>query len=128
MAEFMEVMKWATRICKEHERRCNDCPFYNKKCYASITPRRTLEEYAEVERIAMASAIEHMEMVYPRWIDAWMQLFPLADGAPCPREAFNVKVNCNDRASCNECLKQPMDAGVARKLGIKPIKGRSEDA
>lgn len=24
--------------------------------------------------------------------------------------------------------RQPMDADVARKLGIKPIKGRSEDA
>lgn len=129
MAEFMEVMRQARRLCAAHGGMCNyrNCPLDNgKEC--RILPNHDGEDYNDLERIIMDLAAEHPEPVYPSWEEGWRQLFPDAKYAPCP-DWYGLKYNVRDCgfASCAECQSCPMPAEVAEKLGIKPIDYQSED-
>lgn len=125
MAEFMEVMRQARRLCAAHGGMCNyrNCPLDNgKECRLNIDLDG--EDYNDLERIIMDWAAEHPEPVYPSWEEGWRQLFPDAKYAPCP-DWYGLKYNVRDCgfASCAECQSCPMPAEVAEKLGIRPIGG-----
>ena len=128
MAQFVEVMKQARRMCNMQKNTCKDCPvgtMEGRICRLNVI--EISEDDVEVERIVMDWAAEHPEPVYPSWEEAWKKLFPEADVKRvfCP-EVFGDKYKCdwcydddyND--SCDECLDRPIPAEIAEKLGIKP--------
>ena len=127
MAEFTDVMRQARRMCETFcDANCSKCPIGNAKALeCGITPTSEMD-CKEVERRVMQWAAEHPEPVYPSWKEGWKQLFPEADirHTLCP-EVFGDKYKCDWRHDdidiCDECLKRPMPAEVAEKLGIKPI-------
>ena len=125
---FREVMRQARRMCKMESMKGNDCracPRNGKSCipntHGSFNPVYD-EEY---ERDVMQWAEEHPEPIYPKWDEAWYQLFPNAmeKGAPCLRYFFSrneINVMCSN---CEECRDRPIPAEIAEKLGVKPIGG-----
>lgn len=127
MAQFVEVMKQARRLCEEQQNIdfCVRCPMQGKDGCMVVADAENID-YVEVERKIMDWAKEHPEPVYPNWAEGWRRLFPEADirRTLCP-EAFGDKYKCDwchdDNDNCDECLERPMPAEVAEKLGIKPI-------
>ena len=122
MAEFVEVMQQARRLCAAHGGMCNyrNCPLDNRKeCRLNIDLDG--EDYNELERIIMDWAAEHPDPVYPSWDEAWKNLFPGAKKAPCPRTFFGCE--CMVDIGCTECGSRPIPAEIAEKLGIKPKEG-----
>lgn len=130
MSEFTEIMHQAKRMCTAHGSMCSHrgCPLDNgEACRLNIDLDG--EDYNELERIILGWAAEHPEPVYPSWEEGWKQLFPEVDirHTLCP-EVFGDKYKCdwcldgNDyNNNCDVCLKRPMPAEVAEKLGIKSI-------
>ena len=123
MAEFVEVMKQAQRMCKNYFKlfdACVGCPA-NDEGICMAAPNLSVRNYAEAECRIMDWAEEHPEPVYPSWIDAWQQLFPGAKNVPCPKLYFGDV--CRDVAGegCFACKRSPIPAVFAEKLGIKPI-------
>lgn len=126
MAEFIEVMRQARRMCEAFgDGHCSECPIGNAKvleCGITVTSEMDCEE---VERRVMLWANEHPEPVYPSWEEGWGQMFPDADirHAFCP-EMFGKEYEpdwCNDSDdSCEDCVRRPMPVEIAEKLGIKP--------
>ena len=124
MAEFSEVMRQAARMCRAHEE-CEECPV---NMIADMVPSGCLfgsgidAEYIE-EKI-MDWAAEHPELRYPSWHEAWKQLFPDGQGSPCPT-AYGMKYEPEWCGSddCKKCKGRPIPADIAKKLGIKPIRG-----
>ena len=119
MAEFIEVMRQAKRMCKAFtDGHCSECPIGDAKvleCGITVTAEMNCEE---VERRVMQWAAEHPEPVYPSWEEGWGQMFPGACETPCPNDHFGINIKCN--ISCAECHKRPIPAEIAEKLGIKP--------
>lgn len=123
MAEFVEVVKQARRMCKSHDdRTCNEfCPLGE----ANNPDGKKLCEYIgfidsesakEIEKRVLAWAKENPEL---SWKEAWKQLFPDAENAPCPGNCFGIEhYGCS--GNCVECLSTPIPAEIAEKLGIKP--------
>lgn len=129
MAQFVEVMKQAKRMCTAHGSMCstNNCQLDSgEACRLNVDLDG--EDYNELERIIMDWAAGHPEPVYPSWEEGWRQLFPDAKCTPCPDNfGFRYSVpNCAYLA-CADCKSTPMPAEVAEKLGIKPIAHQSED-
>lgn len=120
MAEFVEVMKQARRLCAEQPgiEWCLKCPIQVKGgCMVAADVENV--DYEDAEQRIMQWAAEHPEPVYPSWEKAWMQLFPKAAGIPCIRSYFGVKYyECH--SNCAECNAKPTPAEIAEKLGIKP--------
>ena len=124
MAEFVEVMRQAKRMCKSYRNDCAGCGLAHD---ASECPLEALPEdwpveshrLAGIERIVMDWAAAHPEPRYPSWNEAWKQLFPDAKCIPCPVNHFGVGRKCEH--NCVECKNRPMTADIAEKLGIKPI-------
>lgn len=127
MAEFVEVMKQLARLCENCDD-CVDCPVFGKGNCGHEMSGNTPNENAAIERSVMAWAAENPEPVYPSWEEGWRQMFPGVEHMPCPSEMFGVKMECEYRymtyLDCDACKRRPMDADVARKLGIRPVKGR----
>lgn len=128
MAEFMEIMRQAKRMCTVHGGICSYrcCPLANGKA-CRLLPDHDGEDYNELERIIMGWAAEHPEPVYPSWEEGWRQLFPDSKFAPCP-DCFGLKYRvdeCVSGLTCTACKARPMPVEVAEKLGIKPI-GREQ--
>lgn len=124
MAEFVEVMRQARRLCAAHGCMCNyrNCPLDNgKECRLNIDLDG--EDYNETERIIMDWAKEHPEPAYPSWIDSWFQLFPDAKDVPCLKYFFADKCKYDGGMDCVACKESPISARVAKKLGINPIGG-----
>lgn len=121
MAEFIEVMRQARRMCKAfRDGHCSECPIGNAKvleCGITVTSEMDCEE---VERRVMLWAIDHPEPKYPSWEDGWKQLFPDAEYSPCPDQHFGEDGRCERYGGCNACKASPMPAEIAEKLGIKP--------
>lgn len=127
MAEFMDVMKQAKRMCAAHEA-CYKCPLKdhtamcagnkNLSCIASKC------DVSELERIVMDWAAANPEPKYPTWEQWWKNTFPDASEAfpPCRGYFMDLgdrRKNC--RISCEKCKKQPIPADIAEKLGVKPM-------
>lgn len=125
MAEFMEVMRQARRLCAAHGGMCNyrNCPLDNgKECRLNIDLDG--EDYNELECIIMDWAKENPEIVYPSWKEWHRNMFPNSDTSilPCwfmPRNP----VMCNTLENCEGCRNRPIPAEIAKKLGIKPKEG-----
>lgn len=121
MAEFVEVMNQARRICLEHPGDCDGCPLHDDD---GLVCRFDLGEkylyYDTAERIVLKWAEEHPELVYPSWIDAWQQLFPGAQNVPCPKIYFGDVCRDVNGEGCFACKMSPIPAVFAEKLGIKP--------
>lgn len=122
MAEFVEVMNQARRICLEHPGDCDGCPLHDDEGFVC---RFDLGEkylyYDTAERIVLKWAEEHPELVYPSWFDAWQQLFPGAKNVPCPELYFGAECTDGSGEGCIACKRAPIPAVFAEKLGIKPI-------
>lgn len=124
MAEFVEVMRQARRLCSA-QTCCEDCPL----CYENngANCRFALDEKyqadAELERVVSDWAAEHPEPVYPSWKEAWKKLFPNASEVPCPRKYFDkdcFPIFICAKHDCDRCKALPMHPEIAEKLGIKP--------
>lgn len=125
MAEFQEVMRQASRMCKAIAR-CGECPV--GECFEDSCPMSQMADVAdEFENGVMDWADRHPEHVYPSWQEAWKQLFPNGQCSPCPA-AYDIEFEPEDCAeiSCAECKARHMHAKVAEKLGIKPVEVRRD--
>ena len=122
MAEFVDVMWQAKRLCAAHGGMCNsrNCPLDNGEA-CRLAADQDGEDYSDVERIIMAWAAEHPAPRYPTWREWQHSMFPGAGANmyPCSFMSY-VKSEC-DGSSCSECVNRTIPADIAEKLGIKPI-------
>lgn len=115
MAEFQEVMRQRTRMCKSYAK-CENCGL-DVFSSCSNYPDDKLEM---AERIIMEWAADHPEARYPTW-EEWAEAnFPDAYVMllPC---AFTACPIINKKCSKSECIKERIPDDIAKKLGIKPI-------
>lgn len=124
MSEFVEVMRQARRLCEEQQNMdcCVNCPMQGKEGCMVVADAENID-YVETERKIMDWAAEHPEPVYPSLNEAWLNLFPNALEAPCPKKWFGEDYYpifvCAEH-NCAYCKAMPMHPEVAEKLGIKP--------
>lgn len=123
MAQFVEVMRQAKRLCAARYSLCdtNNCPLDSgEACRLNVDLDG--EDFSELERIIMDWAADHPEPVYPSWYDYQQQTFPEHTRWICPM-MFGVTCPCASITSAHECTKcrnNPIPAEIAEKLGIKP--------
>lgn len=132
MTEFSVIIKHAKRMCSKFYREgCHLCPLSDNKCkcrlgYILRMPYES--QVIEVEHDIAEWAQENPEPKYPSYHEAWKQLFPHSEHAPCPLTfGGRCKPERCGTSFCQQCMNRPMHADVAEKLGIKPI-GGTEDA
>ena len=126
MAEFVEVMRQARRLCET--KKCRACPLANRDEIIGISicmlhPSQNNEDdvdYAEVESVIMQWAAEHPEPVYPSWKEWQEKTFPNYQIGICQATFGEECPNPADICSCTECRMQPISAAIAEKLGIRP--------
>ena len=124
MAEFIETMEQAKRMCKTFsDGHCSECPIGNAnvlECGIAVTSGMDCEE---VERRVMQWAKEHPETVYPTWSEWQNSVFQ--DAAiyitPCTFGSRD-RLNCFEQ-TCSTCKEQQIPADIAEKLGINPKEG-----
>lgn len=127
MAEFVEVMKQARRMCGAHSE-CDNC---SVRDIIGIAGCPFLEAYidraGQIERIVMDWAAKHPEPRYPTWKEWQDTNFPNNDALmqPCIFESEEY-FNCKQEIGCEECMNNPIPADIAEKLGIKPIGGDAD--
>ena len=121
MAQFVEVMNQARRICLEHSGDCDGCPLHDDD---RLVCRFDLGEkylyYDTAERIVLKWAEDHPE--YPSWYQYQETTFPGHTRWICPM-AFGIECpskSKTDAHTCKVCRDNPIPAVVAEKLGIKP--------
>ena len=123
MAQFVEVMKQARRICLEHPVDCDGCPLHDDDglvCRFSLGEKYLF--YDTAERIVLKWAKEHPEPVYPSWYQFQETTFPGHTRWICPM-AFGIECpskSTTDAHTCKVCRDKPIPAVVAENLGIKP--------
>ena len=124
MAEFVDVLKMARRMCKNVDA-CDDCPIYDslrRYCKLSRPLFSSDSDFAKCEAAIMEWGAENPELRYPTWREWQRNHFP--DAAitmrPCVYISY-TDARCRDYKDCGDCQSQPIPADVARKLGIKPI-------
>lgn len=124
MAEFVEVMKMARRMCKNVDA-CDDCPIYDSLsgyCKLSRPLFSSDSDFAKCEAAIMEWGAENPELRYPTWREWQRDHFP--DAAimmrPCVYISY-TDARCRDYKDCGDCQSQPIPADVAKKLGIQPI-------
>lgn len=121
MAEFTEVMKQAQRMCLAI-RYCQECPAWDDEEGCGVSPDHTpINGFNGIEQRVTAWAENHPEPVYPSWEDGWKQIFPEAVDTPCPAMYGEQYKNaaCAE-VLCVNCMKRPMPAEIAERLGIHP--------
>lgn len=128
MAEFVEVMKQARRLCAEQQEIecCVKCPMQGKGGCMVVADVENVD-YEDAEQRIMQWAAEHPAPVYPSLDEAWKSLFPNSSVTPCPKWVFGEDYYpifvCAEH-DCDYCKKViPIHPGVAEKLGIKPKEG-----
>lgn len=127
MAEFVEVMRTARRMCNEMDE-CEVCPLYDGFSECCLLSDGSLchmdSDFARYEADIMKWGAENPEVRYPTWREWQQENFPDANGPMCPCAFMRmVDAHCvdyNGRNSCMDCAKQQIPANVAKKLGIKP--------
>ena len=119
MSEFRDVMRQARRMCKAQED-CESCPLWNTANFFCKLDIVCYSDDSMIESIVMKWAKEHPEPVYPTWAEWQNSVFPDVeiDITPC---AFGSKdrFKCEDK-TCYQCVREPIPADIAEKLGIKP--------
>ena len=127
MAEFMEVMKQAKRMCEASGDTCLSCPVDGGgTCVFMKSPwSLTEEKIAETEKIVINWAAKHPEPRYPTWKEWQDTNFPNNDALmrPCIFESEEY-FNCKQENGCEKCMNKPIPADIAEKLGIKRIEGK----
>lgn len=123
MAQFVEVMKQARRLCKEqqHIDCCVRCPMQGKEGCMVVADAENID-YVEAERKIMDWAKEHPEPVYQSWYQYQETTFPGHTRWICPM-AFGIECpskSTTDAHTCKVCRDNPIPAEIAEKLGIKP--------
>ena len=126
MAEFMEVMKAARRMCESMGDCDENCPIYDmfSECSWLHTAPEDINEndLVKCEAAIMKWAAEHQEPRYPTWKEWSDKQFP--DASESVRVcAFTSKerANCMAQDTCDMCRNKPIPAEIAKKLGIQPI-------
>ena len=125
MAEFIEVMEQAKRMCESfRDGHCSKCPIGDAnalECGITVTSEMDCKE---VERRVMQWAAKHPEPVYPTWREWQNSTFPDAeiDITPCTFGSRD-RLNCFLEKRCSTCKEQQIPADIAEKLGIKPKEG-----
>ena len=128
MAEFMEVMRTARRMCIEMDE-CEVYPLYdgfNECCLLSDGPLCHMDsDFARYEADIMKWAAENPEVRYPTWREWQQDHFPDAANIMHPCAFMRISdVHCCDFSTpnrCRNCANQPIPAEIAEKLGVKPI-------
>lgn len=126
MAQFVEVMKQARRICLEHPGDCDGCPLHDDDglvCRFSLGEKYLF--YDTAERIVLKWAKEHPEPVYPSWYQFQETMFPGHTRWICPM-AFGIECpskSKTDAHTCKVCRDNPIPVEIAEKLGISPKEG-----
>ena len=121
MAQFVDVMNQARRICLEHPGDCDGCPLYDDDglvCRFALCEKYL--SYDTAERIVLKWAEEHPE--YPSWYQYQETTFPGHTRWICPM-TFGIECpskSTTDAHTCKVCRDNPIPAVVAEKLGIKP--------
>mgnify|MGYP004497203105 CR=1 FL=1 len=133
MADFVEVVRQATRMCEYYicgsDLSCEQCPLSRKNVRCGYTLYLDIgniddEEAAEIEQVIMAWAAEHPAPRYPTWREWYTTTFPDVDTARffiCPGHYGDGDRNACSNYHCGECVNRPIPADIAAKLGIKPI-------
>lgn len=126
MAEFIEVMRQARRMCEAFsDGHCSECPIGDAKvlaCGITVTSEMDCEE---VERRVMQWAAAHPEIAYPSWNEWYKKNFPAQyydSKRICPM-IFGDGKNCYRETDCDRCRNRLIPADIAEKLGIKPKEG-----
>ena len=123
MAQFVEVMRQAQRICLEHPGDCDGCPLRDEDgLFCRFSLGENYLYYDTAERIVLKWAKEHPEPVYPSWYQFQETTFPGHTRWICPM-AFGIECpskNTTDAHTCKVCRDNPIPAEIAEKLGIKP--------
>lgn len=125
MAEFMEVMRTARRMCNDMDE-CEVCPLYdgfNECCLLSDGSLCHMDsDFARYEADIMKWAAENPELRYPTWREWQQEHFPDAAGwmRPCNFISFQ-DAGCMNHSSCQRCAEWHIPADIAQKLGIQPI-------
>lgn len=127
MAEFVDVMKMARRMCV-HVDDCNDCPIYDflgEYCKLSRPLSSSDSDFVKYEADIVKWTSENPELRYPTWRE-WQQAnFPNKSSTIRPCEFMRRSdAHCTDymdRNSCDDCCNQRIPADIAEKLGIQPI-------
>ena len=122
MAEFVDVMKTARRMCKSIDD-CADCPLTDL-CYFD----KYLKEYdgslIQQEAVIMKWDAENPEVRYPTWREWQKENFPyLPDSYPLVHPCNFMSIydaKCDNHSNCGTCRDKPIPADIAEKLGIKP--------
>ena len=125
MAEFVEVMRTARRMCKSIDD-CGDCPFLDASielcCLNKYPKGYNDKDFIRHEAAIMKWGAENPESRYPTWREWSDKQFP--DASESMRTcAFMSKerANCMAQDMCDTCRNQPIPADIAKKLGIQPI-------
>ena len=126
MAEYVEVMRQARRICAS-EKECKKCLMWNTQgAFCRTDVLRSANDDAATEAIVMDWAEAHPEAVYPSWDEGWLEAFCGGKGwqkCPCPMTHFDTKYapeGCGETITCDECRARPMAPEIAEKLGVRP--------
>lgn len=124
MAEFVDVLKMARRMCKNVDA-CDDCPIYDslrRYCKLSRPLFSSDSNFAKCEAAIMEWGAENPELRYPTWREWQRDHFPDASNTmrPCVYISY-TDARCRDYKDCGDCQSQPIPADIARKLGIQPI-------
>ena len=112
MAEFQEVMKQFSRMCKFYQSRRScpmECPMQGlnvSQCRKQIT-----DAYVDAENIIMGWASKHPELVYPTWWEYLQSIGVLGVNAS---QTMGISY-ATDRICTERVSKDIADA-----LGIKP--------
>lgn len=125
MAEFVDVMKMARRMCKSIDD-CGDCPIFTL-CYFDKYLKEYNGDLVQQEAAIIKWDAENPELRYPTWREWHSMNFPDAEDyiTPCgfiPRQKVEALMGnkCID-LDCSQCIKLPIPADIAKKLGIQPI-------
>lgn len=122
MAEFTEVMRQVKRLC-EAQLKCKKCPLLPECEGSGFISSDDAGKAETIEHKVMDWAEKNPELRYPTWKEWQNERFPDAD-ILCPRMFMpKRRVVCALDKMCSECVKDPIPADVAEKLGIKPVGG-----
>ena len=123
MAEFLEVMRQAQRMCDTYD--CDHCPLTYESVLCALASDKDLT-YAVIKKFeskVMQWAKDHPEPRYPTWEEWYTENFPDARRTltPCTFAPIS-EVRCAE-TNCRACRSRPIPADIAKKLGIRPKEG-----
>ena len=126
MAEFVEVMRQAQRMCDTYD--CDHCPLTYESVLCALASDKdlTCSVIKKFESKVMQWAKEHSEPQYPTWKEWQEENFPDIGSKlkPCnfmmAGKWLNIIGGSCDCLTCDDCIRQPIPADIAKKLGIRP--------